>query len=572
MKLFFIPVLAFITAAGLLQITKSEQPSPINLTQQKSKPIIRCSPDWNTLDEFIEASDIPPMPGAGKYKWAIHSGNDSAQFYFNQGINMYYGFHIIESMASFVKAAKFDPENPMIWWARALAYGPNINDAGYTAVPEALKAIEKANELQNGSNLFEKALIAAMMVRYSNDSSVSRTELNARYTAAMEKVYLKFSDNGDAAALYADAMMLEHPWLLWKINGEPYDWTPRIREVLEKGLLKFVEHPGLNHYYIHVMEPSPFPEKALASADRLGKLNPGLSHLVHMPSHIYLRTGFYTKGYTVNEEAVKQYKNYTELFPEVVGNDALYRLHNEHMLVNCAMHAGRKKYSIDAAFALQKSIDTSYLSFPGGFGNYIQYVYMIPVLTMIRFEDWDEMIKAPQVNDKYVYASLLDHVGRGMAYAATNDIPAAMKQLDIVETLLKDSSLSAPFTPFSPAIDGAIVATNMLRGSIALKQNEGIKAINYFKEAVERENKMIYNEPRDWLLNPKNYLANAYAATKQYQIAAVTYKQDLKDNNENVWSLSGLYKVLIKLNKKSDAAAVLIRLQKASVNSDIKWY
>ena len=129
----------------------------------------------------------------------------------------------------------------------------------------------------------------------------------------MEKIYLQFPRNADAAALYADAMMLEHPWELWKTDGTPNAWTPRIREVLEKGLVKAPEHPGMNHYYIHVMEPSPFPQKALASADRLGKLNPGLSHIVHMPSHIYLEQVFIRKVYSVNEEAVKQYKTYLDI-------------------------------------------------------------------------------------------------------------------------------------------------------------------------------------------------------------------------------------------------------------------
>ena len=158
-------------------------------------------------------------------------------------------------------------------------------------------------------------------------------------------------------------MMLEHPWELWKSTVNPNPWTPRIREVLEKGLVKAPEHPGSEPLLYPCDGTITISQKAMASADRLGKLNPGLSHLVHMPSHIYLRTGFYTKGYCVNEEAVKQYTKYESCFPAAVANEALYRLHNEHMLINCAMHAGRKQYTIDASLALQKSIDTSYFPF-----------------------------------------------------------------------------------------------------------------------------------------------------------------------------------------------------------------
>ncbi|MBS1948803.1 MAG: tetratricopeptide repeat protein [Bacteroidetes bacterium] len=569
MKLFFITFLAFFSALGLVRISKNSQKINNNAAGISIKPIFKCSPDWSLLNKYMEGTDIPPMPGAGKYKWDIHTRSDSAQFYFNQGINMYYGFHIIESMASFIKAAKFDAPNPMLWWARALAYGPNINDAGYTASPLAFEAANKAQMLSATASPFEKALIDAMVTRYSNDPTESRAALNSRYTSAMEKVYLGFRGNADAAALYADAMMLEHPWEFWKAGGLPYPWTPRIRKVLESGLMKAPEHPGINHYYIHVMEPSPYPQKAMASANRLGKLNPGLSHLVHMPSHIYLRTGFYTKGYSVNEEAVKQYKSYVHLFPAAIGNEALYKLHNEHMLVNCAMHAGRKKYAIDAALSLQHNIDTAFIAFPGGTGNFMQYTYMAPALIMVRFEDWEGLLNATSVEDKYVYASLLAHFGKGMAYCARNKIAAARGELSILETLLNDSSLYAPFAPFSPAIDGATIATNLLKGSIALKENSFSESIHFFKEAAEREKKMVYNEPRDWLLNPKNYLGTAYMATGDYKSAEAAFKQDLDDNNENVWSLSGLYKALLRQNKKAGAAQVLIRLKKASTNSDV---
>ena len=208
---------------------------------------------------------------------------------------MYYSFHIIEAMASFKKAAKFDENSAMLHWAQALAYGPNINDFGYTASPEALSASGKAIEFSGRCTEKEMALIEAQRVRYSYDSSQTRAMLNQLYVDKMKEAYEKFPNDADVATLYADAMMLQHPWDLWKIDGTPKPWTPLIREVLEKVLAKNPNHPGANHYYIHVMEPSPYAAKALPSAERLGKTNPGLSHVVHMPSHIYLRTGLYKK-------------------------------------------------------------------------------------------------------------------------------------------------------------------------------------------------------------------------------------------------------------------------------------
>ena len=357
-RLLLLALFAFLTALFAFRLkemtTKGPSPSVVN---ENKKNIIRCGPDWEALKEWMDESDIPPIPGAGAYTWKISTNNDSAQFYFNQGINTYYSFHIIESMASFKKAARFDPNCAMLWWAQALAYGPNINDLGYAASPEALQATQKAVELSSSANDVEKGLINAMSVRYTADSAdVNRKILNEGYTQKMKLLYEKHSSNPDVAALYADAMMLEHPWDLWNIDGTPKSWTPLIREVLEKLLATAPNNPGAHHYYIHVMEPSPFADKALLSADRLGKLTPGLSHTVHMPSHIYLRTGNYAKGVSVNEAAVNSYNKIIPLYAPVTNNAFLYIIHNLHMQTNNALMAGRAGYSSSSADATVKSV------------------------------------------------------------------------------------------------------------------------------------------------------------------------------------------------------------------------
>jgi tetratricopeptide (TPR) repeat protein len=570
MKYFLLPVLAFFILLLEIQKRPSRNTGMFDVTTIK-KNSLSCSPDRRSVQLFVDGLDIPLMPGAGKYQWNIQLKNDSARIYFNQGINMYYGFHIIESLASFKKAASFEATNPMLWWAQALSYGPNINDAEYTVLPEALNAVEKAVSLSQHATPLQQLLIAAMAVRYSIDTTLTRQALNLRYTMALEKIHKKFPADADVAALYTDAMMLEHPWELWNNNGTPKPWTPKIRQVLENTLAISPGHPGINHYYVHVMEPSPFPEKALASANRLGTLNPGLAHMVHMPSHIYLRTGYYSKGYTVNEEAVKQYRTYLSLYPGVAAYESLYRLHNEHMRINCGMLAGRKEYTINAAFALQNSIDTSNLSFAGGMGNYMQYVYMVPVLAMIRFEDWDGLRKIPAPAENHIYASLLWHFGRGMAYCNQDNIAEASKELGVIEQLSTNPTLAQPYVPFSPAIDGAMIASYLLRGAIALHEKQESPAIRNFELAVAKENAMVYNEPRDWLLNPKNFLANAYGSTGNWAAAEKVYRMDLKDNNENVWSLAGLYKSLLKQRKKNELNKVRLRLTRAAAVSDMKF-
>lgn len=540
-----------------------------DLTEYKKKKTLGCSPDWNELKDWLEEASIPPIPGAGIYKWKIPTKNDSAQFYFNQGINMYYSFHIIEAMASFKKAAKFDPNSAIIYWAQALTYGPNINDFGYRASPEALDAVKNAEE-HAGYTPLEKGLIHAISLRYSDDSSRTREQLNQDYVNAMKKLYEELGSNADVAALYADAMMLQHPWDLWSIDGTPKPWTPHIREVLEKILEKNPMHPGANHYYIHVMEPSPFAAKALPSADRLGKTNPGLSHVVHMPSHIYLRTGLYNKGVEVNVNAVNSYKKIISLYAPVTGADFLYIIHNLHMKANNAMLAGNYKLSDDAALETRNSIPVDYLAIPGAMGNYVQYIYMTPVLVNVRFGKWDKLLQEKQPDASQVYANVLYRFGRGMAFAGQSKFAEAEQELEILQNLLSDPVLLEPFTPFSASINGANIASKLLSGTIALKQNITSTAIIDYSAAAYIDYEMVYNEPRDWLLNPLQYLGAAYLADKDWFNAEKNFQEDLKQNNENGWALYGLYQCYVKAKKTADASKAMTRYKTAFAKADIK--
>jgi len=542
----------------------------VNLTEFKKKNIIRCSPDWDQLKDWLEEANIPPIPGAGTYKWKISTRYDSAQFYFNQGINMYYSFHIIEAMASFKKAEKFDKNSPMLLWAQALTYGPNINDFGYTASPEALLASGKAIEFSGRCTEKETALIKAQRSRYSYDSSQTRAILNQLYVDEMKEAYEKFPDDADVATLYADAMMLQHPWDLWNIDGTPKPWTPLIREVLEKVLAKNPNHPGANHYYIHVMEPSPYAAKALPSADRLGKIVPGLSHVVHMPSHIYLRTGLYQKGIDVNINAVKSYKKSIPLYAPVTGADFLYIIHNLHMKANNAMLAGNYKTAEAAAIETRNSIPADYLSMPAPLGNVVQYIYMTPVFNQIRFGKWDDILKEPQPDKSHVYRSVLYHFARSIAYSRKQDRSAASNELDAMREFMKDSSLAIPMSPFSAPSAGAAVAEQILLGIIHEDKKLYDGAARHYKTADSLEVNMVYNEPRDWLLSPKHYLGHAYLLQNDGVSAEKTFRKDLLNNNENGWALYGLHKALLLQKKDTEAAKVLAKYKTAFSKAGIK--
>jgi len=563
---------AFVAALLAVQLTdkyKTDQ-QLTKLKEYKQQNAIRCTPDWDALKDALDEVDIPPIPGAGSYKWKISTANDSAQFYFNQGINMYYGFHIIEAMASFKKAEKFDPTSAMIHWAKALAYGPNINDLGYAASPDALSAVNKALELSVNGTAIEKGLILAQAVRYSADSTQTREHLNRLYADKMKELYEQQSSSADVAALYADALMLQHPWDLWFSNGKPKDWTPRIRTVLEKLLAVAPLHPGANHYYIHVMEPSPYASLATASADRLGSLTPALSHMVHMPSHIYLRTGNYSKGAAVNEDAVKSYNNVLQLFAPAAGADFLYVIHNLHMQTNHAIMSGNKKYAIESAKQTAASIPDDYLLMEGALGNYIQYIYYTNILVDVRYAQWENLLAMQQPPAKQVYANSLYHFGKGMAYAHQQKLPDAKREYGHLRDLLKESTLSLPFTPFSPSIDGATVAADLLAGTIALAQKNNTAAIELFSKAVTTEEQMVYNEPRDWLLNPKHYLGNAYIQLKEWKKAEEVLLNDLNNNNNNIWAMSGLLTAYVQQGKTKEATALQQKLKKISSTADVK--
>ena len=509
---------------------------------------ISCSPDLNSLkfsDKDVAA--MIPLPGTGSHTWKISSSNDSARFYFNQGMNLYYGFHIIEAIPSFKKAVQFDPDAAILHWAEALAYGPNINDLGYASSPEALAATAKAVKLIGNANAKEKLLISAIAARYSSDTTLSRSVLNERYAEGMRKALQQFPDDAEIAALYADALMLLHPWDLWFHDGRPKPWTNEIVRVLEQALKIDPEHPGANHYYIHAVEASANPGRATASANKLGKLTPGLSHMVHMPSHIYIRTGEYSKGTAVNREAVSQYLKYLNLFPAVAANAPLYDFHNRHMQAVCSMNADSYAVALKGAMECRESVDTTFLSLEAPLGPFVQFVYMTPEFTKIYFEKWDEILNDTETYT-HSYNLLLKAFSKGMAYAHTAQLARAKTAITVIQSLINEKALALPFGPFNAPKSAAVVALEILQGTIAEKEGDAQKALQHFRTAVVSEDALIYNEPKDWILPARHFLGAALLRTKNFGEAAKVFREDLNQNPKNIKGENGL---AMALSKKS---------------------
>ena len=540
-------------------------------TLYKLKAAVRCSPNLQELVFDDSTQQVPLLSGWGSYRMPVTVANDSAAIYFQQGINLYYGFHVIEALASFEKAVAFDSSFAMGYWGKALAYGPNINDFGYSASPVALTAMYRAKALYARSSPVEKALIDAMQLRYSADSTQPRNALNQLYADAMKAVHHRFPNSADAATLYVDALMVQHPWDLYTKNYAARAWTPEIVRTLEKTLQQFPRHPGAAHYYIHAVEASDRPQRALAAAKKLPSLMPGVAHMVHMPSHIYIRSGYYGMGTTVNEQAVKGYYDYLRRYPAVVNNASLYLIHNLHMEATCANMNGTYAMSMQSAIDCRNSFDSSWMDIPDYLGVFIQYVYMTPLLTQIRFGKWEDLLAAPAVPAVHVYANYLWHYGRGLAYARKHDAEHAAAELDSLRAGIHAAQLKAPAPSYAnPGIAGAEVAMQLLQGVMAEEKadyNAGIKA---FEKAVLLEDSMIYNEPRDWVHPARQYLGNILLKAKNYAAAARAFRQDLIINPNNGWSLTGLAAASAGLQQPAAAKDAAARAKKAFATADVK--
>lgn len=528
----------FITAQSFYKgYINKRAPIAVSSFKAFNKPVSFCRPIYEPADSALE---IPALTGWGNYRFNITTKSDSAQFYFDQGLSMYYSFHTIEAIASFTKATHLDPASAMAWYGKSLAMGPTINyDNGYVAPTGAYEASVESKLLSGNCTPLEKELIIAMEQRYSKDSTISVRQLKINYTNAMQVVYNKYPNNPDVITLYADALMLLHPWDLYDHDFKPKAWTTQIRTLLEKAIAISPKHPGANHYYIHTMEGSATPQSANNSARLLDTLMPLVSHITHMPSHIYIRTGDFERGIKDNDVAIAGFNTYLKQYAPVMNGFGLYQAHNVHMKIMCAQMAGNYQIASTAANELKNSIPAIYLGMKGFDGNYIQYAFMQPGLTSVRFGKWDDALKIKPV-DSLPYAAVLTHFARGMAWSGKGDRAKAQLELKLMNAKLQDTSLKARHDNFSTAYDAGCVAQLILKGVIADEKKQYAAAISTLLQAVIAEDRMTYDEPRDWPLPARHYLGKALINAGKYQEAIAVFDKDLVINPNNGWALNGL--------------------------------
>jgi tetratricopeptide (TPR) repeat protein len=487
--------------------------------------------------------------------------------YFNQGLNLYYSYHLTESVASFKEAARFDSTSAMAYWGEALAMGPYYNNYYYKMPFTVLPVIRKMNRFADAASAKEKDLIETMNKRYSGDTLDSRrAALDRAYSAGLKGLISKYPADQDIKALYIDGVMLEHKWDFWTPDGKPKEWTPELVSYCGQILRVNPRHPAALHYQIHLVEASPHPEDALHSADVLQAIMPGVGHMVHMASHMYQRNGLYGKGEEVNERSNDAANLYDSLARNLnLGRNVL--VHVYAVQTYCAMNGGMFEKSMHAASRCRSSILVNNRTILNR--TNIQYSYMMPVFAWVRLGRWQEIIDAPVPEARLGFACLLNDFARGLAYIRKGKVEAAKKCLDSLRGKLTDSSLAVRNLPFNAPIQAAEIAGSILDGEILFAEKKYDESIAAFKKAMKVEDGMIYREPKEWPIPVRHFLGACLLKLGRAIEAEKIYHEDLVLNPGNGWSLLGLYQSLQWQKKKPEAAEYKTKYMRAFADAEV---
>ncbi|MGN6439590.1 MAG: tetratricopeptide repeat protein [Agriterribacter sp.] len=551
-------LLAQVMIAWMSAATKHNEAGTLPANLRNVSSAISCSPGSNeNIRVNKNGKFISVLPGWGNHFYKISTTNDSAQLYFNQGLTMYYSYHMKEALASFKEAARFDSTCAMLYWAQLLAMGPYYNNVhGYSMsneVPRVLQLMNNNNSEQATPN--EKDLIQAMNSRYdpADIADKQRKQHNISYADAMKQLAVKYNNDPDIQSLYIDAQMLVHPWDFWNNDGSPKSWTPELLQICEAVLKQNAQHPAGLHYYIHITEASRKPEVALPNADSLLKLFPGIAHMVHMSSHEYERIGYFEKGVHANEAADESLGQYATIEEEL----NLMKHSNHYYAVGtyCALSGAMYKLANQRAAVLRKSAN------PSAGNIYDQYLYMFPNLAMVRMGKWQDILNdSTLVNPEWTYASLLNNFAKGMAYAKSGDARQAKKCLEQLREYQKDNRLKARFVPhMSSPYECSVVAEYILLGNIKFSERKYKDAIKAIGKAIQAEDKLIYTEPKLWMLPARQYMGAFLLQMNQPAKAESVYREDLLWNPGNGWSLLGLYQSLEAQQKVKELEALKAR-------------
>jgi tetratricopeptide (TPR) repeat protein len=505
--------------------------------------------------------------GLGSLHRPITASSKESQAYFDQGLALTYGFNHDEATRSYAQAAVIDPSCASCFWGVALTLGPNYN---VPMLPDraaaAWAALLLARSLAPSATPVEQALIEALSKRYKGPEPLdppAQQPFNEAYAAAMREVAKRFPNDLDVQVLFAESMMDVNPWKLWTLDGKANPGTEEIVGTLEFVLARDPQHPGANHYYIHAVEASQHPDKALASAARLPALMPAAGHVVHMPAHIYQRVGRYDEASEANRRAVAADQKYlSETTPP--GYYPMYLGHNYGFLAFSASMEGRGDEALQAAAEVNKAIPPEMLTMMPGADFFISE----QLLVMVRFARWDQILATPRPDPKFQVLTTLWLHAHGMALAAKGRADEAWK--DHAELVKLGAAMPADLTAgLNPAKDVDAVAAKILEARIA-QAEKNPQALALWAEAVALEDGLAYSEPADWFYPSRHFQGAALLAAGKAQQAEAVYREDLRRNPANGWSLFGLMQALEAQKKTQQAAAVQKEFQAAWQHADVK--
>ncbi len=504
------------------------------------------------------------MAGLSDLRHPVSTKNAEAQKFFDQGLALIYAFNHEEARRSFEQAAKLDPNLAMAQWGVALAIGPNYNEPQIdpARLAAARRALEKAGELAASASEKERDYIAALTKRFHIPDDLKKSAMD--YRDAMSALHKKYPKDVDAAVLYADSMMNLIPWQLWTKDGRPAEGTTEIVAVLESALKLAPDHIGANHLYIHAVEASKNPGRAMESANRLGRLAPNAGHLVHMPSHIYIRTGDYEAAAKANEAAAEVDRAYIKATGARGMYPAMYYSHNLHFQVESYNRMGRYAEAKRAATQLVDNVRGHLKDMPMLEG-FLPSAFFVD----LRFNRWDDVLNSPAPGKETPITGALLHYARGVAFAAKGKVAEAENERRLFVDASKSVSGETPFG-LNTAASVFRIAGHVLDARIAAAKGDRRAAVEHWRKAVAAQDDLNYDEPPGWYYPVRESLGAALLMAGDAAEAEIVFRKDLEDNPRNGRSLFGLAESLKKQGKAQDSRQARDEFEKAWKNADVK--
>ncbi len=513
-------------------------------------------------------TQVPPLYGdLGAYRRPFTANDPLARKYVLQGLNFLYAFQYGEALQAFQQAAKLDPDCTMAWWGIATANGPHINDPSVSTehARAALNALQQAQRSLTRATPLEQALLHAAEKRFAAPAPTDRTSLDTAYAAAMRQVWKEFPKDADVGALFAEAMMDLRPWDLWTSDFKPQPGTEEITTTVE-AVLKLDPNNQLgNHLMVHAWEMSAHPEKADEAANRLRTLQPGIPHMLHMPSHIDILRGRWKEAIVSNEKALSVDKKYLKTHT-VQGLYGMYLAHNYMVLAYAAMMCGEKKRALRAMDEMLTTIPAKWWEENATLAD-TAGMLMMPHEVRMRFGMWDAILAAPLPSESTPLSRVLAYQARGIAFAAKGQFREAhAEQMRFIES--QKTLSSGTLLGLSPVKDVMAVAQHMLAGEIlyhAGKQEEGLAEL---RSAVQYEDSLHYDESPDWVMHTRHALGAALMTSGRFSEAEEIYRADLAKHLENGWGLFGLARSLEMQGRQAEARPIRKRFNRVWKGAD----